>query len=136
MWQTLVLRFVPLRTVGSTVCGWFHCVRWFHYWNWQFQIVAAGALQRMRKKRLAQTVGHIVAEALPRDLLDLHTGQLPRPRAQESGGVDLLRVVWVDLVSGDLLFDELLVGLVAVEGANDVIEIAPGIPTLVVVREA
>ena len=102
----------------------------------EFVIVTAGALQRVRKKGLTHAVCHIVEEALPRDLFDLHTGQLPWPHAEEARGDDLFWIIWVDLIPRDLLPDKLVIGLVTVERSHHIISIAPGIPTFVVVREA
>ena len=99
-------------------------------------VVAARALQGLAEECLAHAVGDVVEEALPRDFGDLHAGQFPGPHAQEAGGDAQLRVGGLQFVTGDLLEDEAVVGLVGVEAAHDVIAVAPGVAALVVVGEA
>ena len=90
----------------------------------------------MREESFAHAVTHVIEEALAGDFRHLHTGQFPWTHAQEPGGDDHLGVAWVDFVARNLLAHELIVAFVRIERAHDVITIAPGIATLVIVREA
>ena len=53
--------------------------------------------------------------------------KIPRTRGEESRGDEGMRAVWGEGVAGDLLADELVVGLVRVERLNDVVAVAPRI---------
>ena len=90
----------------------------------------------MSEEGFTHAVTHVVEEALAGNLRHLHAGEFPWAHAQESRGDDHLGVAWVNLIAGDLFADELIVAFVRIERAHDVITIAPGIATLVIVREA
>ncbi len=68
------------------------------------------------------------ARGTPQDrALGLHLAdKIPRAGGQESGGDDGVLIVGRDDVPGDLFAQEAIVGLVLVEGLDDVIAIAPG----------
>jgi hypothetical protein len=96
-------------------------------------IVAAGALQRVGEERLAHAVGDVVEEPLASDLRDFHGREFPGAHAEEAGGNDLLGIVRVQFIAGELFADELVVRLVAVEGPHHVIAIPPGVAAFKVV---
>ena len=102
----------------------------------KFVVVAARALQRLSEEGLAHAVGHVVEEPLPRDLCNLHAGELPRPHPQETGRNHGLGVVRRELVPGDLLPDEAVEGAVGIEGPHHVIPVAPSVAAVVIVGEA
>ena len=90
----------------------------------------------MREEGFAHAITHVVEEALAGDFRHFHAGQFPWAHAQETRRDDHLRVVWLDLVAGDLLADELIVALIRIEGTHHVIPITPGVPSLVIIGEA
>ena len=98
-------------------------------------VVASGTLQRMREEGFTHAVTHVVEEPLAGDLRHLHAGEFPWAHAQESRGDEHLGVERINLVARDLLAHELIIAFVCIERTHDVIAIAPGIATLVIVRE-
>src|SRR4030095_5666314 len=78
-------------------------------------------------------VRDVVQEQLPSDGRDAHAGLFPRTHSQKPGGDQTLRIAWLQLVSGDLLEDELSVGLFLGEAADYVIRGAPVIRTLKII---
>ncbi len=109
-------------------------------------IVAAGALEGVGEEGFADAVGDVIEEALTCDFGDFHARQLPGAHAEEAGGDEEFgvrgsagrsaHITFLHLVACDLLFDELIVGFVGVEAANDVVAVAPGVAAFVVVGEA
>ena len=98
--------------------------------------MAPAALQRLRQKCLPDRIGDIVQKLLASNLGDAHPGLLPGPHAKEADRDQHLRIIRVELVTGKLLFHELVVRLVAVERPHNVIAIPPRVRPLVVIREA
>src|SRR5262249_23211595 len=65
-----------------------------------------------------------------------HTGMFPWAGAQKPGGNAAFRVAGEKLISRDLFEDKAVVRLVAVEGADDVVTVTPGIWALEIVGVA
>ena len=105
-------------------------------------IVTFRALQRMPKEDLTDTVGHIVKKTLPRDLRHLHSGQLPRPHAQESKSDHrirlgkCIRILGKPFVARDLLDNELIKRFISIETPDDVIPIPPSVASLKIISKA
>ena len=101
----------------------------------EFVIVAACASVRQAHEDGAGGVGHVV-ENLLAALLE-HAGvALVGIVAVEAGGDAGLGTLGPQLVAGDLLFDEAVVGLVGVERLNYVVAVAPGVGARFVGLEA
>ena len=101
----------------------------------EFVVVATGAFEGLAEEGDADGVGDVVQEALAGDFGDFHAGEFPGAHAEETGGDDEFGVVRVEFVTGDLFANELVVGFVVVEGANDVVAVAPGVAAFEVVGE-
>ena len=78
-------------------------------------IVAAGALERLGEESFADAVGDVVEKALARDLGDFHAGEFPRAHAEKTGGNDRLGVFRLELITGDLLADKVIVRFVVIK---------------------
>jgi len=94
-------------------------------------VVALGAAHPESEEGLARDVGHLGEDEIP-----LHPGVALVPlvdaEAQEGGGDEGVGIVRGELVGGELLADELVVGFVLVERADHVVAIHPGLGTEVV----
>src|SRR5262249_26441223 len=62
--------------------------------------------------------------------------RVPWSGDQKPGGGHYARIIRRDLIAGDLLENELIVGLVAIERVDDVIPVSPGVEAVVVVLPA
>lgn len=99
------------------------------------------ALNCQACKRADRVGHHVVAIEMPGDLaVGLRLGhlavadQIPGPGGDEPDRLMAVGRVGIEHVAGHLLRDELCVGLVVVEGTDDIITIGPGIgPGLVLV---
>ena len=104
-------------------------------------IVALGALDSEAIERLNRVHDHVVTVQVARDFaVDfrlrhlLVANQVPRAGGEEAQGLDAVTSKGKQNISRDLLLHEAPIGLVLVEGANDVITIRPGVrPGLVLV---
>ena len=97
-------------------------------------VVAPGALHRQADKRGHGGRHHVVTIEIARDflvdrsVLNAHLRAfIPRPRRQETGCGDGVRVVRKQNVSGNLLRDEAGVRFVLIERAYHVVAIRPGV---------
>src|SRR6202011_3427957 len=102
----------------------------------EFMIVAARATEGHAEHRRADDVSHLgkYFVAAAGDLLV--SGVLAqRSQAVEAGGDQVFILLRRDLVAGELLEQEAVVGLVIVEGADDVISITPSLGAVRVVLE-
>ena len=100
-------------------------------------IVAARAADRDAEECGADDVGHLGEHFVVRAGDVLVAGVLAqRAEAVEAAGHEEGLVLRIHLVAGELLFDEFVVGLVAVETLHDVIAIAPGVGAVHVVLVA
>src|SRR5262249_54128613 len=97
----------------------------------EFVIVAAGAAEGDAEERRRGRVGDVVEDLLA-PLLDVDGVVLVGWVPEEAGRNQGIGVARRDLVAGELFLDEAIIGLVAVEGADDVIAVAPGIGSRVV----
>ena len=77
-------------------------------------IVAAGAADRQTEEHLARNVGDVVEDFLAA-LLQIGGVVLVGPQTQEAGGDEGIGVVRLQLVAGQLLPHEAIVGQVGVE---------------------
>ena len=102
----------------------------------EFVVVAFGALHGVGEESLAHGVGDIIEPELAGFFEDGHRGLLPGAHAEEAGGNDGIGSGFIEFVAGDLFADEVGVGFVLVETANDVVAVAPGVGAIVVVGEA
>ncbi len=94
-------------------------------------VVALGALDRQAEDALADRV-HAVEHGLHPELLGIDAPFFVEHRvAQKTRGDDLVLRRMRQLVAGDLLDDELIVGQVAIQGADDPVAIEPDLPRLV-----
>ena len=101
-------------------------------------IVALETAHGGTEKGLADSIDHVIQIDLTSLRGECH-GRIPRTHAQERGGHQQLRIALdprlslPQLIAGQLLDDELVVGFVFIEGTNDIITIAPGIGAFVIV---
>ena len=103
----------------------------------ELMIVAARAAHRDAEERGAHDVGHLGEHFVVGAGDVLVAGVLAqRAEAVEAAGDEEGRVLRIDLVAGELLFDEFVVGLVAVETLHHVVAIAPGVGAVHVVLVA
>ena len=98
-------------------------------------IMTAGAAQGMGEEHLTHTVGDVIQKSLAGDLRDLHARQLPGSHAEEPDSHPHLGGFRIELVAGDLLTDELIVGFVLIEGTDHVVPVSPCIAPREVVRK-
>ena len=89
-------------------------------------VVAAGTADAQPEEDLAGDVGDVVEDVGP---LPAHVALvvLVGPQPEKAGGDLELGVVRIELVAGELLGEEAVVGLVGVERADDVVAVAPGV---------
>ena len=89
-------------------------------------IVAAGAADAQPEEDLARDVGDVVEDVGP---LPAHVALVVFVGAQpEVAGRDpQLGIVGIELVAGELLGQEAVVGFVGVEGADDIVAVTPGV---------
>ena len=99
----------------------------------EFVIVAASALQGMCQERFADAISNVVKKSLPSDFGNFHSGQFPGAHAQKARCDNRVRIVRIHFITRDLLSDELVIGLVLVEGTNHVVSIPPRVTTFKVV---
>ena len=107
----------------------------------EFMVVAAGALDGQAEESFAQRLDLPVDD---RGLLALHIDgrgvafDHPMPRRAEPGLVEAERAIPArrEQIAGDLLLHEAIVGQVGVEGADEVVAVAPGVRIEVVVLGA
>ena len=94
-------------------------------------IVALRAAHSETEKGLACDVGHLGENEVP---LHLRVALVPfvDPETQERGRDEGFWIISRDLVGGELLADELVVGLVLVEGAHHVVAIHPRLGAVVI----
>ena len=103
--------------------------------------MALGAVDRDARERADRVGDHIVAIEVASDLaVGLRLGhltmadQIPGAGGDKSDRLVAVGGIWMERVTGDLLFNELGVWLVGVEGTDDVVAVGPGIgPGLVLV---
>ena len=88
-------------------------------------VVAAGAAHAHRQKDVAGDVGHFIEDFGPRPI-DVGDVVFVWGLSQEPGGGDGIGIVRRDLVAGELLTDEPVVGHVGVEGPHHVVAVPPG----------
>ena len=93
-------------------------------------VVAAGAADRQGEKGAAHGVDLLVDD-VDQHLVDVLLGEHLGAEHEETRGGDLLEALRVGLrrhqVAGDLLPDEAVEGLVAVQGVDDVVAVAEGV---------
>ena len=89
--------------------------------------MALRALERLPQKDLPHGIGDVIQPLLAGDLEHAHGRMLPRPHAQKAGGKQRLRIVRSPFISCQLLHDEGGIGLVLLEGADDVVPVTPGV---------
>ena len=89
-------------------------------------VVAAGAADAQPEEDLAGDVGDVVEDVGP---LPAHVALvvLVGPQPEIAGGDPQLGIVGIELIAGELLGQEAVVGLVGVERADDVVAVAPGV---------
>ena len=94
-------------------------------------VVAFGTTQAQAEKHLAADVSHFVQDGGP---VSSHVSLVVFVEVQppQRGGNPSVWIVRVDFVSGNLLGDELRVGLIGVERSNDVVAISPQVRSEVV----
>src|SRR5690606_31658015 len=97
-------------------------------------IVAASTLHREAREIVERAGEHVVAIEIAGDLTVervltnvAERTFVPRTRREKAEGDRRLRIVWIQRVAGDLLADELAVGLIAVERGDQVVAIRPGV---------
>ena len=92
-------------------------------------VVALGATGGEAEEDAADGAGDVVEEVLAKLLFAVGVG-FPRGEAEEALGDDFVGLAGglfaAVFVAGDLFLDEEVIGLVGVEGADDVIAVAPG----------
>src|SRR5262245_13609777 len=99
--------------------------------------MAAGTAHRQSEECRTYGVGHLGQDFVAAEGDALVAGVAPqRTQAVEPCGDEQLGVVGVDLVTGQLLLHETVVGYVVIEGLDDVVAIAPGPRPMAVVLEA
>ena len=97
-------------------------------WNGvKLVIMALRALERLPQKDLPHGIGDVIQPLLAGDLEHAHGRMLPRPHAQKAGGKQRLRIVRFPFISCQLLHDEGGIGLVLLEGPDDVVPVTPGV---------
>ncbi len=89
----------------------------------EFVVVAAGAAERHAEEGQSRRVGDVVEDFLTA-LLQVGGVVFVGPQAEKPGGDHGIRLVRFQLVAGQLLADESVVGQVGVEAADDVIAVA------------
>ena len=92
-------------------------------------IVAAGTADAQAKENVAGHVGEVVLDRMPL-FHDVALVVFVDPEPEEARGHHQGRIARRDLVAGKLLGDETVVGHVVVQGADDVVAIAPGLGTI------
>ena len=98
-------------------------------------VVAPGAVHGHAEDAAAQGPQHVVQVVVPPLGVVLLAEVDPGARPQEPGGDAGLVGDVVELVAGDLLAQELVVGLVVVEGVDDVVAVPPRVVAAVVLLE-
>ena len=100
-------------------------------------VVAAGAIDGHAEEGLTDVGGdfgeHFLAALFG---IDVAGDQVLGAGAQVAGGDQRFVVAGGDFVAGDLLADEAVVGLVRLEGMDDVVAVAPGVGALEIEFEA
>ena len=92
-------------------------------------VVALGTLDAQAHEDVGGDAGDLVQDVLPLGLGVALVVFVDRV-AQEGRGDGDLRIARIDLVAGDLLAHELVVGLVGVERLDDVVAVGPGVGTV------
>ena len=98
-------------------------------------VVAPGAVHGHAEDAAAEGPQHVVEVVVPPLGVVLLAEVHARPRPQEPGGDEGLVGDVVELVARDLLAQELVVGLVVVEGVDDVVAVPPRVVAAVVLLE-
>ena len=92
----------------------------------KFVIVALGALHAEAHEDVGGDTGGFIENELPLPF-GIALIVFIDAMAEEGGGNGDLRIFRVQFVAGDLLTDELVIGLVSVEGLDDVVAVRPDI---------
>ena len=88
--------------------------------------MATCAIHRESKEHLPRRGDDIIEHVVPREFL-VRRLIVPDAEPVKAGGDDAVGICVHEFITGELLADEMVVGLVVVESTNDVIAITPGI---------
>ena len=82
----------------------------------------------VRPRKVFETPGHLEQDLLAVDLgIGVAADDVAGAGAEEAGGDERVVVAREEFVAGDLLEKEAVVGLVGLEGLDDVVAVAPGL---------
>ncbi len=91
-------------------------------------VVAAGAADAQPEEDLARDVGDVVQDVGP---LPAHVALVVfvGPQPEVAGRHPQLGIIGIELIAGELLGQEAVVGFVGVEGPDDIVAVTPGMGT-------
>ena len=99
-------------------------------------IVTFRAAQLVGEKGNTDGVDHIIQILLARHRRHAHSCVFPRAHAQEPGGDQVIRIIRLQLIAGNLFAHKLVIRLVGIKRAHYIIAITPRVRPWVVIGES